>query len=50
MTSLFGNGNGDYYIALECKDLQANAMAIDPTGTYVLLAGYVTWFCLVVFF
>ncbi|XP_066251139.1 GATOR2 complex protein WDR59 isoform X1 [Euwallacea similis] len=29
----------DYYIALECKDLQANAMSIDCTGTYVLLAG-----------
>ncbi|CAH1183281.1 unnamed protein product [Phaedon cochleariae] len=29
----------EYYIALECKDLQANAMAVDATGTYVLLAG-----------
>lgn len=32
--------NSDYYIALECKDLQANAMAIDSTGNFVLLAGY----------
>ncbi|XP_056639575.1 GATOR complex protein WDR59 isoform X1 [Diorhabda sublineata] len=31
--------NGEYYIALECKDLQANAMAIDSTGNIVLLAG-----------
>ncbi|KAJ8954387.1 hypothetical protein NQ318_011060 [Aromia moschata] len=31
--------NSEYYIALECKDLQANAMAVDSTGTYVLLAG-----------
>ncbi|CAH1114309.1 unnamed protein product [Psylliodes chrysocephalus] len=31
--------NSDYYIALECKDLQANAMAIDSTGNFVLLAG-----------
>lgn len=29
----------DYYIALECKDLQANAMSVDSTGTYALLAG-----------
>lgn len=35
------NRNSEYYIALECKDLQANAMAVDSTGTYVLLAGYV---------
>ncbi|KAJ8920742.1 hypothetical protein NQ315_004881 [Exocentrus adspersus] len=33
------NRNSEYYIALECKDLQANAMAVDSTGTYVLLAG-----------
>ncbi|KAJ8947981.1 hypothetical protein NQ314_008516 [Rhamnusium bicolor] len=33
------NWNNEYYIALECKDLQANAMAVDSTGTYVLLAG-----------
>ncbi|XP_050309674.1 GATOR complex protein WDR59 isoform X2 [Anthonomus grandis grandis] len=31
--------NNDYYIALECKDLQANAMSVDCTGTYALLAG-----------
>ncbi|KAG5893206.1 hypothetical protein JTB14_025610 [Gonioctena quinquepunctata] len=31
--------NSEYYIALECKDLQANAMAIDSSGNYVLLAG-----------
>ncbi|CAG9771641.1 unnamed protein product [Ceutorhynchus assimilis] len=31
--------NNDYYIALECKDLQANAMSLDCTGTYALLAG-----------
>lgn len=31
----------EYYTALECKDLQANAMAIDSTGNLVLLAGYV---------
>ncbi|XP_072391428.1 GATOR2 complex protein WDR59 isoform X1 [Diabrotica undecimpunctata] len=31
--------NSEYYIALECKDLQANAMAIDSTGNFVLLAG-----------
>lgn len=35
------SSHGDYYIALESKDLQANAMAIDSTGTFVLLAGYV---------
>ncbi|RZB39629.1 hypothetical protein BDFB_003476 [Asbolus verrucosus] len=33
--------NNEYYIALEGKDLQANAMAVDNSGTYVLLAGYV---------
>ncbi|XP_045471317.1 GATOR complex protein WDR59 isoform X2 [Harmonia axyridis] len=33
------NWNSDYYVALEGKDLQANAMAVDLTGTYVLLAG-----------
>uniref|UniRef100_A0AAR5PG52 RWD domain-containing protein n=1 Tax=Dendroctonus ponderosae TaxID=77166 RepID=A0AAR5PG52_DENPD len=31
--------NNDYCIALECKDLQANAMSVDCTGTYALLAG-----------
>lgn len=31
--------NNDYHVALECKDLQANAMSLDSTGTYVLLAG-----------
>nr|CAH7717717.1 unnamed protein product [Callosobruchus chinensis] len=31
--------NNEYYIALECKDLQANAMAIDSSGNYVLLGG-----------
>lgn len=39
MATTSWNTNGDYYIAIECKDLQANAMAIDPTGIYVLLAG-----------
>ncbi|XP_030758273.1 GATOR complex protein WDR59 isoform X2 [Sitophilus oryzae] len=34
-----GGMNNDYYVALECKDLQANAMSIDSTGTFVLLAG-----------
>lgn len=33
------NWNNEYYVALEGKDLQANAMAIDNTGTFVLLAG-----------
>lgn len=33
------NWNSDYYVAFEGKDLQANAMAVDITGTYVLLAG-----------
>lgn len=41
MTMSLINRNSEYYIALECKDLQANAMAVDSTGTYVLLAGYV---------
>lgn len=36
MTRLITN---DYCIALECKDLQANAMSVDCTGTYALLAG-----------
>ncbi|XP_008194273.2 GATOR2 complex protein WDR59 [Tribolium castaneum] len=31
--------NNEYYIALEGRDLQANAMAVDNSGTYVLLAG-----------
>ncbi|CAH0557006.1 unnamed protein product [Brassicogethes aeneus] len=31
--------NNEYHIALEGKDLQANAMAVDCTGTYVVLAG-----------
>lgn len=34
--------NNEYYIALEGRDLQANAMAVDNTGTYVLLAGFAT--------
>ncbi|KAL3280859.1 hypothetical protein HHI36_004087 [Cryptolaemus montrouzieri] len=33
------NWNSEYYVALEGKDLQANAMAVDITGTYVMLAG-----------
>lgn len=33
------NWNSDYYVAFEGKDLQANAMAVDITGSYVLLAG-----------
>lgn len=33
--------NNEYYISLEGRDLQANAMAVDNSGTYVLLAGYV---------
>jgi hypothetical protein len=31
--------NNEYYMALEGRDLQANAMAVDNSGTYVLLAG-----------
>ncbi|XP_049822756.1 GATOR complex protein WDR59 isoform X2 [Aethina tumida] len=31
--------NKEYHVALEVKDLQANAMAVDCTGTFVLLAG-----------
>lgn len=31
--------NNEYCVALECKDLQANAMAVDNTGSFVLLAG-----------
>lgn len=35
--------NSEFFTAMEYKDLQANAMAVDNTGTFVLLAGYV-WF------
>ncbi|EFA13328.1 hypothetical protein TcasGA2_TC004183 [Tribolium castaneum] len=35
--------NNEYYIALEGRDLQANAMAVDNSGTYVLLAGYASF-------
>ncbi|XP_065163730.1 GATOR2 complex protein WDR59 [Atheta coriaria] len=31
--------NTDFFIAMEHRDLQANAMALNNTGTYVLLAG-----------
>lgn len=31
--------SSEFYTAMEHKDLQANAMAVDNTGTYVLLAG-----------
>lgn len=31
--------NNEHYAALEHRDIQANAMAVDNTGTYVLLAG-----------
>ncbi|KAL1490396.1 hypothetical protein ABEB36_013102 [Hypothenemus hampei] len=31
--------NNDYFIALECKDLQATAMSVDSTGQFALLAG-----------
>lgn len=33
--------NSEFFTAMEYRDLQANAMAVDNTGTYVLLAGYV---------
>lgn len=31
--------NSEFFIAAEHRDLQANAMAVNNTGTYVLLAG-----------
>ncbi|XP_074030929.1 WD repeat domain 59 isoform X2 [Leptinotarsa decemlineata] len=31
--------SSEYYVALESKDLQANAMAVDYSGNFVLLAG-----------
>ncbi|XP_017785327.1 PREDICTED: WD repeat-containing protein 59 isoform X2 [Nicrophorus vespilloides] len=31
--------NSEFYMAMEHRDLQANAMALNNTGTYVLLAG-----------
>lgn len=33
--------NSEFFTAMEYKDLQANAMAVNSTGTFVLLAGYV---------
>lgn len=33
--------NSEFFTAMEYRDLQANAMAVDNTGTFVLLAGYV---------
>lgn len=33
--------NSEYFTAMEHRDLQANAMAVDNTGTFVLLAGSV---------
>ncbi|CAG9858293.1 unnamed protein product [Phyllotreta striolata] len=39
MNKMLRSWNSEYYVALECKDLQANAMAVDSTGTFVLLAG-----------
>lgn len=32
--------SSECFTAVEHRDLQANAMAVDNTGTYVLLAGY----------
>lgn len=31
--------SSETFTAVEHRDLQANAMAVDNTGTYVLLAG-----------
>lgn len=33
--------NSEFFTAMEYRDLQANAMAVDNTGTFVLLAGWV---------